>query len=183
MDLTIALHTAFVLTAGFSDNVGPALQIGASARHDWDNWGLSLGLEMRGIFPAGVVAREVRNTKPGETPLPPAPFDVSQLAAQLVPCAHFAKYLAGCAVVQGFVLLTQAGHLETAPGWGLGPRLTLEIPFADRFAVFGFGEALIPVLGLEQPFGYTNGLDLRQRVWSQSIVSGFFGVGVSVNFK
>lgn len=91
MDLTIALHTAFVLTAGFSDNVGPGLQIGGSARHDWDNWGLSLGLEMRGLFPAGVVAREVRNTKPGEVPFPPKPFDVSQLTAQLVPCVHFAK--------------------------------------------------------------------------------------------
>lgn len=182
MDLTVTLSTAFVLTAGLTDNVGPAVQIGASARRDWDTWGISLGLEFRGVFPAVAVARELVDVDPMQTPPQPAPFDVSQLGAQLVPCVHFAKYLAGCGVVQGFLLFSQDSNwLSSLPGWGLGPRFAVEVPFAERFAVFGFAEALFALWRVDVPFRAEEGGP--GVIWKQPIVSGFVGVGLSVRFK
>ena len=183
MDLTVALHTAFLLTAGFSNNVGPALQIGADARRDWDTWGLSLALELRGVFPGTMWATEpVDPSKATE----PHPFDLSQLGAQLVPCVRFAKYLAACGVVQGRVDMMQTRRfLATFPTVALGPRIGVEAPLSERFAVFAFGEA---------PFVlYRGGLDFFESSpgandapnvgWTQPLVSGFFGAGLVVKLK
>lgn len=88
MDLTITLSTAFVLTAGFTANAGPALQVGGGVRYDW----FSVDLELRGVFPSAVWANEVVDpSRPGE----PVAFDLSQLSAQLVPCVRFATYFFG----------------------------------------------------------------------------------------
>lgn len=54
MDLTVTLSTALVLTAGFTNNVGPALQVGGGLRYDW----FSLDLELRGVFPGIAWATE-----------------------------------------------------------------------------------------------------------------------------
>jgi hypothetical protein len=54
MDLTLTLSTAFLATAGFTADVGPALQIAGGLRRDW----FSFDLEARVVFPSKVYARE-----------------------------------------------------------------------------------------------------------------------------
>ena len=179
MDLTVTLSTAFVLTAGFTADVGPAFQVGAGLRHDW----FSLDLELRGVLPGRVVASEQLDPS---TPRTPRPFDLSQLSAQLVPCAHFATYFAGCGVVGAYTLITQDRTQGTHfyPGWSIGPRLGVEVPFAKRFAVFGFAEALFAPLGASQEYAVViEQADSPGIRWNLSIVSGFFGAGVSVKFE
>jgi len=187
MDLTITLSTAFVLTAGFTSNVGPALQLGGGLRYDW----FSLDLELRGVFPGTAWALEPvpvvdRLPMHESDPLDPQHFDLSQLSAQLVPCVRFAKYFAGCGVVGAYTLITQdATGTADFSGWTIGPRVGVEFPFAERFAVFGFGEALFAPLGAvqryRQPSPGKN--DAPNVKWELPIVSGFFGAGVLVKFQ
>ena len=179
MDLTITLSTAFVLTAGFTADVGPAVQLAGGLRYDW----FSLDLELRGVFPGRVVASEQLDPN---VPRPPRAFDLSQMSAQLVPCARFATYFAGCGVVGAYVQVTQdrtQGN-NVFPGWIIGPRFGVEVPFAQRFAVFGFAEALFaPMYSFQEYAVVPEQEDSPGIRWDQSIVSGFFGVGVSVKFK
>ena len=189
MDLTVTLSTAFVLTAGFTADVGPAFQIGAGLRHDW----FSLDLELRGVLPGTVWAREplpLEDRLPGHEsdPLDPQYFDLGQLSAQLVPCVRFAKYFAGCGVVGAYTLITNTGYSPENyyPGWIIGPRLGVEVPFAERFAVFGFGEALFAPLGAFQSYPYPSAPgknDAANVMWRLPIASGFFGAGVLVKFQ
>ena len=179
MDLTVTLSTAFVLTAGFTADVGPAFQVGAGLRHDW----FSLDLELRGVLPGRVVASQQLDPS---IPRTPRPFDLSQLSAQLVPCARFATYFAGCGVVGAYTLITQDRTQGThyLPGWTIGPRLGVEVPFAERFAVFGFAEALFAPLGAGQEYAVVpEQADSPGIRWNLSIVSGFFGAGVLVKFQ
>ncbi|MBK8255735.1 MAG: hypothetical protein IPK82_24095 [Polyangiaceae bacterium] len=179
MDLTITLSTALLMTAGFSADVGPALQIGGGIRRDW----FSLDLELRGVFPARAVASDQLNAA---IPREPREFDLSQLSAQLVPCVRFATYLAGCGVIGVYALITQDRTQGTDfyPGWSVGPRFRAEYPFAERFAVFGFGEALFTPYQQGVAYETLPGQpDTPGISWRLSIVSGFFGVGASVNFQ
>ncbi len=179
MDLTITLSTAFVLTAGFTADVGPAVQLAGGLRYDW----FSLDLELRGVFPGRVVASEQLDPN---VPRTPRPFDLSQMSAQLVPCARFATYFAGCGVVGAYMLVTQDRTQGTLfyPGWIIGPRFGVEVPFAQRFAVFGFAEALFAPLAARQEYAdVVEQADSPGIAWDMSIVSGFFGAGVSVKFK
>jgi hypothetical protein len=179
MDLTVTLSTAFVITAGFTADVGPALQLGAGLRRDW----FSIDLELRGVFPGKVIASAQLDP---ENPREPRPFDLSQLSGQLVPCARFASYFAGCGVVGAYTLITQDRTQGTSfyPGWIIGPRFAVEVPFAQRFAVFGFAEALFAPLGAAQEYRDVLAKeDSPGILWDLSIVSGFFGVGVSVKFE
>jgi len=179
MDLTIVLSTTVLATAGFTADAGPAVQLGADIRGDW----LSLGLELRGVLPGKVYARDVWDpTKESSE----RSFDVSQLTALLVPCVRFATYFAGCGVVQGGTLILQTPAEMRLQGFvGFGPRFAIEVPFADRFAAFAFGEALFApslrayVLDLPGP----NGEPAPNVVWRRSVVSGFFGAGLSVKFQ
>jgi len=179
MDLTVTLSTAFVLTAGLTANVGPAVQLAGGLRRDW----FALDLELRGVFPGTVVASEQLDPS---NPRSPRPFDLSQLSAQLVPCAHFATYFAACGVVGAYVLVTQDRTQGTHfyPGWSIGPRFGVEVPFAQRFAVFGFAEALFaPHRALQEYADVPEQADSPGIRWNLSIVSGFFGAGVSVKFE
>jgi hypothetical protein len=69
--------------------------------------------------------------------------------------------------------------------FGFGPRFAFEYPFAERFAAFAFGEALFPpeAVGIGIVEGGPNGEPAPNVVWYQSVVSGFFGAGLSVQFK
>ena len=70
------------------------------------------------------------------------------------------------------------------PGWSIGPRFGVEVPFAQRFAVFGFAEALFAPWRAYQQYSLVPAQEDSPGVrWEQSIVSGFFGAGVSVKFK
>ncbi|MBK8252631.1 MAG: hypothetical protein IPK82_08175 [Polyangiaceae bacterium] len=177
MDVTISLSTALLMTAGFSADVGPALQIGAGIRRDW----FSFELEVRGVFPARAVASEQLNPA---VPLSAVSFDISQFGAQSVPCIHFATYFGACGVIGGGTYISQTSDTTLLPQWHIGPRFRAEIPFAERFAVFGFAEALFFPLGATVTFSEFPGQpNTPGNLWRTSVVSGFFGVGASVDFK
>ncbi len=138
MDLTIALSASALMTAGFTADVGPAIQIGAEARYqDW----FSLGLEVRGVLPSRIYARGVLDkTNPYSSE---RYLDASQVTGLLVPCFRFKVYFAACAVGQVGTIITQSpvdSHILGS--FALGPRLALELPLGERFAAFAFGEAL-----------------------------------------
>jgi len=180
MDLTITLSAAALLTAGFTADVGPGVQISAGLRRDW----FSIDLEARGVFPGKAWASApILPTKATN----PQHFDLSQLSAQLVPCVRFATYFAGCGVVGVYTLITQdRPGTFFLPAWHIGPRLGIELPLGESFALFGFAEALFAP---GQPFvdyPYPSAPDKDNApnvVWRQSVVSGFFGAGVSVKFQ
>lgn len=179
MDLTISLSTALLMTAGFTADVGPALQLGAGLRRDW----FSIDLELRGVFPGRVWAREA--VDPNRATRPKA-FDLSQLSAQLVPCVRFATYLAGCGVVGAYTFIKQDYGTIFAPGWIIGPRFGAEVPINERFAVFGFAEALFFPHWNGQAYDIPSApgkADDPNVYWRSSIVSGFFGAGVLVKFQ
>ncbi|MBK8254936.1 MAG: hypothetical protein IPK82_20050 [Polyangiaceae bacterium] len=179
MDLTLTLSTAVLMTAGFTADVGPAVQLAGGLRYQW----FSVDLELRGVFPGRA---ETNQQLDPTAPRPPKAFDLSQLSAQFVPCAHFATYFAGCGVIGAYALVIQddagTGFL---PGWHIGPRFAVEVPFAERFAVFGFAEALFAPLGAAQYYSVdpSKGTDAPGTIWYLSPVLGFFGVGASVKFQ
>ena len=180
MDLTIALSASALMTAGFTADVGPAFQIGAEARYeDW----FSLGLEVRGVLPSKVYARELYD--PTIAYSSERQVDVSQLSALLVPCIRFATYFAGCGVAQAGSILSQSPvSAQWGPSFGFGPRFAIEVPLGERFAAFAFGEALFtPGTVIAFDLGGPNGEPAPNVVWRQSVVSGFFGAGLSVKFK
>jgi hypothetical protein len=179
MDLTLTLSTAFLATAGFTADVGPALQIAGGLRRDW----FSFDLEARVVFPSKVYARE---------PIVPGPTreemeDVSQVTALAVPCVRFLTYLGGCAVGQLGTMISRgaAGTTDFHLALGVGPRLRAEVPLGDRFAAFGFGEALFPLVTVGDLWDVrgANGQPPSNVRWEQSVVSGFFGAGVLVKFQ
>lgn len=181
MDLTIALSASALMTAGFTADVGPAFQIGAEARYqDW----FSLGLEVRGVLPSRIYARNVLDkTNPYSSE---RYLDASQVTALLVPCFRFKVYFAACAVGQAGTIISQSpvdSHLLGS--FGLGPRFAFELPLGERFATFAFGEALFAPspTGLDFNQGGPNGEPAPNVEWTQSVVSGFFGAGLSVKFQ
>lgn len=177
MDLTIGLSGLVLMTAGYTDNVAPGFGIGIDVRSEY----FSLGLELRGVLPSKAVARDL--LIPGKA-RPPVEFDVGQLGALLVPCARFAKYFAGCAVLEPFWVTAQVSDAtDFIPGFAVGPRFAVEVPLGDRFAAFGFAEALFAVASAGEKFSTPpNDPTVPGVLWDQSIVSGFFGVGLAVKF-
>jgi len=170
MDLTIGLSAYALMTAGLTANVGPGFGIGADVRGEV----FSIGVELRGVLPGITWAR---NPIDPSAPSTPGSFDLSQLTGLVVPCGRY-KYFVGCGVVQGGLFLIKSTTDQVVrPVFTFGPRVGLEIPFAERFAVFGFGEALFAPLQAGAD-GYEGNVE-----WTQSIVSGFFAAGLSVNFK
>lgn len=177
MDVTIGLSGLVLLTAGLTDNVGPGVGLMADVRYEW----FSLGLELRGVFPARTYARTPSFPDDATKKMREVEMDNSQVSAALVPCVRW-SYLLGCGVAQAGMLLSQTTFDTIAvPLVMFGPRLGLEVPFAERFAVFGFGEALF--LGYGQGFGYDLGPNPANVFWEPSIISGFFAVGLSATFK
>ena len=179
MDLAVSLSAAVLMSAGFTADVAPGLQVSAGVRREW----FSMDLEVRGFFPSRVYLRQpvdfTKPTYPGEA-------DVSQVTGLLVPCIHFATYFTGCGVVQAGVML---GAVPSATvlreTFGFGPRFGFEYPFAETFAAFAFGEALFPPVigGYDMVSPGSNGEPAPNVVWHQSVISGFFGAGLSARFK
>ncbi len=180
MDLTIALSASALMTAGFTADVGPAFQIGAEARYeDW----FSLGLEVRGVLPSRIYAREVLDkTNPYSSE---RYLDASQVTALLVPCFRFKVYFAACGVAQAGTIISQSPVSTVLVGsFAFGPRFAVELPFGERFAAFAFGEALFAAgPGFRFDQGGPNGEPAPNVVWRPSVVSGFFGAGLSVKFQ
>lgn len=186
MATSFALHTAFLLTVGLMDNVGPAAQVGASVRNDWETLALSLGVELRGVFPGSSGAR-IRNTNVldvTEPPLTPVPFDASELGGNLVTCVHFVRFSMACPVVRGFVhFLDAPGGVRSKWGMGVGLRIGFEVPIAEPFSFFGFVEGIIPTIVPEEQFDNVDDPTKPGPFWIYSLASGFFGAGVSYKFE
>lgn len=184
MDIAIGLSGFVLMSAGYTANVAPGFQLGAELRSEQDESDLfRLGLEIRGLVPGVAYARD--RLDPKVTKRIPLDLDVSQLGAQLVPCVRW-KYLLGCGVAQLNVAFVQT-PLELGSQWSyaFGPRIGLEVPFAERFAVRAFGEALFTprqvAVGFAEPPPGNEGAP--NVFWAQSVGSGFFGVGLSVTFQ
>lgn len=177
MDLSVGLNAYVMMTAFLSANVGPAVGVSGEVRGEV----FGVTAEFRAVLPGRTYARE---PVPGATSTRPAEFDLSQLSALIVPCARW-KYLVGCGVVQfGWFLMRSSVETEDSASYSFGPRLGFEVPFAERFAAFGFGEVLFAPeprsLQFTEPVPDTPPNDTQ---WTQSVASGFFGAGVSVKFR
>ena len=179
MDLAVSLSAAVLMSAGYSADVAPGIQISAGVRHSW----FSIDLEVRGIFPSRALMRQpVDFTKPST----PQQFDLSQATGLLVPCVHFATYFTGCGVAQAGVMIGAVPSATLlAPAFGFGPRFGVEYPFGESFAAFAFGEALFTPLigGYDMVSPGPNGEPAPNVAWNQSVLSGFFGAGLSARFK
>lgn len=180
MDLSVGLHTYLMMTAFLSADVGPAVGLGGEVRGEV----FGVSAEFRAVLPSRAYARE---PVPGATSSFPVEFDLSQLSALFLPCARY-KYFVGCGAVQiGMFVMQSSASLETQASVSFGPRLGFEVPFAERFAAFGFGEVLFtpspavfnfilpPPNNPEQPVANTR--------WKQSVASGFLGAGLSIKFR
>jgi hypothetical protein len=180
MDLSVGLSTYVMMSAFLSADVAPAVGIGGDVRGEV----LGIGAEFRFVLPSRTYARE---RIPGATFNYPQEFDLSQLSANLVPCARY-KYFVGCGVAHIGALISQNVHGNgMLVSFGLGPRIGFEVPFAERFAVFGFGEVLFAPSPIQVQFTlpdpkYPSEPPANSQ-WVQPIASGFFGAGVSVKFR
>lgn len=180
MDLSVGLSTYVMMTAFLTGDVGPAMGLGVGAGGEV----VSVNAELRFVFPSRTYAVE---PIPGATSSFPQEFDLSQFSALLVPCARY-KYLVGCGVAQlGGLFMQNARALLAGFTFGFGPRLGFEVPFAERFAVFGFGEVIfspIPTnIIFDLPDPQYPDLPPANTHWRQSVASAFFGAGVSVKFR
>ncbi len=180
MDLSVGLSTYVMMSAFLSADVAPAFGIGADVRGEI----FSIGLDLRFVVPSRAYARE---RIPGATSSFPVDFDLGQFSGSVVPCARY-KYFVGCGVAQFGALSWQTDNdFNLGVAFGLGPRVGFEVPFAERFAVFGFGEVLFSpsrvALKFDLPDPKYPSEPPPNTQWVQSVASGFFGAGVSVNFK
>jgi hypothetical protein len=180
MDLSVGVYTYAAMTAYFSANVGPAVAVGADVRGEV----FGVSAELRFAIPSVAYARE---PVPGATSTRPAEFDLSQVSALLVPCARY-KYFVGCGVAQfGWVIPTSVNYQQALGSYSFGPRLGFEVPFAERFAAFGFAEVLFapePVgVAFVLPVPGMPDIPPNNTQWEQSVASAFFGAGVSMRFR
>lgn len=161
MDITPVLLAGALLSAGFTADPGPGAWLSGELRFG-DSF--SAGAEARVLFPSRAV------------PSAGDPFDVTAATLALVPCYRW-KVLLGCAVADiGFLALggvtSPAGEPVLAT-LGVGPRLAVHIPFAERFGVRIFGDLRIAPIPTRARFIDTGGR------WESNVASGLFGVGLS----
>jgi hypothetical protein len=172
MKLMFSIGASFLLSTGFADEVAPGFQVETSLRTKV----FSVALETRVLIPARTFARD--RIDAGNPSAYPEKFDISELAANLVPCVRW-KFLAGCGVVQGGVLFNDGASpgLMTERQFALGPRGGVDFLFYHSFALFAFAEALF--VPDPRSFSYANG-NVR---WNQPVATAFFGAGAAVLFK
>jgi hypothetical protein len=168
---SFGLSAGALMTLGFTADVGPGAYVGAELRPSEH---FSFELQLRGIFPARVVASEpIDPTQPYEPGKEPSFGGVAML---LVPCFRYSWFM-GCVVGQfGFNVSQSPVDHALGPSLGVGPRLGVDIPFLERFAVRAWGDVMF-----EAPSTYA--LDDVNLKWTQSPVVGMLGAGVAVSFK
>lgn len=180
MDLKIGISAYGLMSWLLTPNVAPGVGVAVDARGEY----ISVAGEFRAVMPSRVIATE---PLPGAGSYFPAEFDLSQFSVLVVPCFRW-KYFVGCAVAQlgGFVYQT-ATRTSTDVVYGFGPRLGFEVPFAEQFAVFGFGEALFTPGPAGVQFTLPPKDDptgpIANVFWDQPVGSIFFGAGLSFKIK
>lgn len=167
------------MSAFLSADVAPGFGIRGEASGEI----FSVGAEFRAVLPSRAYARE---PIPGVTSSYPVEFDLSQVSALVTPCVRY-KYFVGCGVAQlGFLFAQSTVNQNALPLYNFGPRVGFNIPFAERFSAFGFGEVLfspspaeldftIPIPGTAGPPGNT--------MWLTPVAVAYFGAGLSLQFK
>jgi hypothetical protein len=168
---SFGLSAGALMTLGFTADVGPGAYVGAELRPSEH---FSFELQLRGIFPARVVASEpIDPTEPYGSPKEP---DFSNMAVLFVPCFRYSWFM-GCAVGQfGFNIIQTPYEAGLSPSLGGGPRLGVEIPFLERFAVRAWGDLIFQLPN-------THTIDDQNLQWTQSPVVGMLSAGLVVNFK
>jgi hypothetical protein len=168
MDLSIAISAGALVSAALSADMGPGLWLGAGLR----GGPLSVDLELRGMLPAKAFARDPSDPKNPKTLA--QQFDLSEWAVNLVPCARF-KYVMACGVVQAGLLVASGSSqpVQLDHQLAAGPRLGIELSLFPRFAIFGFGEALVTLD--QRAFTFT----IENAKWAESQATVFFGAGVA----
>jgi hypothetical protein len=163
MDLHPVLLAGGMLSAGFTADPGGGFFVGGGIRFEEV---FSVDLEARVLLPSPVV-REPTGRR----------FDVTAITGALVPCVRW-RVLLGCAFVDVGMLYADLPVYPGAPPplvatIGVGPRLGVHVPFADRFAFRAFADLRFA----PAPSVYT-ALDTGSR-WESNVVSGLFGAGFS----
>jgi len=165
IDFSVTLMAGGLLTAGWSEDVGPGAWLGFQVRHQW----FSMGLEARALFPAKTLTFGENITS-----------NVATFSGLLLPCAHW-RVIFGCAFFEvGSYIFTVPGRKPavTDTVLSVGPRAGIDIPIGAGFTVRGFADLAIhpyaPVFGVL----LTPDPDGPKAQWQTRIVSGFFGLGV-----
>lgn len=174
MDIySFSLTAGALFTANYTADVGPGVYVGAEIR---PTERFSFELQARGILPSRIVVGEpIDPTQPHYEPV--IQTDLSNVSMLLVPCYRYSLFM-GCGVAQlGVTVFNKPDYPITGQSIALGPRLGVEIPFLERFAVRVWGDALFHV----PPVTYA--LDNLNLKWVESPVVGLFGAGLVVSFK
>lgn len=159
--VAVAIMAGGLLSAGFTADPGGGGFFGAEVHGDI----FSGALEARFVLPSRAVLEPSKHA-----------FQISQLALALVPCARW-KVLLGCAAFDIGMLV--ASSITTAPTagppvvatLGIGPRLAVHVPFAERFGFRAFADLRFSPL-----ISSYVAQDTGAR-WESGIVSGLFGLG------
>lgn len=180
MDLSVGLSTYVMMSAFLSANVAPAVGVGVNVSGEV----FSIGTDFRFVLPSRAYARD---PIPGATSSVPVDFDLGQFTGSVVPCARY-KYFVGCGVAQIGTFTWQSNiAFGLGVSLGLGPRVGFEVPFAERFAVFGFGEVLFSparaVLQFNVPDPAHPEAPVANTQWTQPLASGFLAAGLAVKFR
>lgn len=155
--------------AGLTEDVGPVsmLELGASDSLPLGGGGSSARCSRRGDGALSLDAAKAVAAQPS--------FDFSNMSLLVVPCFHLSISSAVRWVRLAF------HRAEASPsrgvGFGLGPRLGIEIPFADRFVAHAFGEALFVTVPAQVSIESANAL------CAPVDRAGFFGAGLSFRFN
>jgi hypothetical protein len=180
MDVKIAVSAYGMMSWLLTPNVAPAIGVSVEGRGEI----FSVAGEIRSVLPSRVLVTE---QVPGKPVGYPVEMDVSQHTALVVPCARW-RYLVGCAVAQiGFFRLQTTIGGSDPLSVAVGPRVGFEVPFAQRFAVFGFAEALFSpyranVFYILPPPNDPEAPAANVK-WVQPVGSVFFGAGLSIKFE
>jgi hypothetical protein len=174
--MDLGLYGLAILTGNLAADPGFALSVGADVRGTLPEnlWTpvFSFGFELRVALPGKAYAREA--FLPGE-PFTPGSLSLSQYTALVVPCARW-KYFFGCVPVQGGMYYAE-GQTQAVQGTvAAGPRLGFRVPFAKRFAVVAFGEALFTPIkaGFVGP---------NNALWRPSVAQGYGAAAFEVTFQ
>lgn len=161
MDIIPVLLAGGLLSAGLTADPGGGVWLGGELRFG-DTF--STALEARVLFPSRVV------------PTAGAPFDLTQAAFALVPCARW-KYVLGC--ISADIGMFIGGGIYAPEGlpvlatFGVGPRLAGQFPITERFGIRIFADLRIAPIPTHIGFQDAPG------TWDSNPVSGLFGAGIT----
>jgi hypothetical protein len=162
MDVAVAVMAGGLLSLNYTADPGGGLWLAGELHGEI----FSGALEARVLFPSRVVAEPTQFQ-----------FEVTSVSAAFVPCARW-NVLLGCAFVDFGMLIAGVTTAQFAgppvvATFGIGPRLAVHVPFAERFAFRAFADLrFAPVES-----SYT-ALDTGS-IWKTNLVSGLFGIGIA----